>query len=69
MRVVLQSISWFALLALIVPPTVFLFDGMAIQPMKWIMLAATLVWFVITPLWMGKAEPSNTEQAGQPDGT
>ncbi len=41
-----------ALLGTIVPPTLFLMDGMAEGTMKLTMLIACVVWFVTAPVWM-----------------
>jgi hypothetical protein len=54
MRVVLQIVSWVALAAAIVPSILFLAGKMDLDQSKWVLLAATVVWFVATPLWMGR---------------
>ncbi len=41
-----------ALAATIVPPCLVAFKMMPLESMKWIMLAATIVWFVTAPIWM-----------------
>ena len=62
MRRVLQVISWVSLVGVILPPTLFLFDGLSLSATKWWMLAATAVWFISTPLWMGRATPSVADE-------
>ena len=52
MRRVLQTISWLSLGAVIVPSLLFLMGQINLELVKRIMLAATCVWFVITPFWM-----------------
>jgi hypothetical protein len=54
MRLILQLISLAALVATIVPPILFLVGQLTLDPTKWTMLAATLVWFAVTPFWMGR---------------
>jgi hypothetical protein len=54
MRLILQLISLAALVATIVPPILFLVGQLTLDSTKWIMLAATLVWFAVTPFWMGR---------------
>ena len=54
MRLVLQIISYAALLATIASPILFLVDRITLDQSKWSLLVATLVWFVVTPLWMGR---------------
>jgi hypothetical protein len=54
MRRVLQIISWIALAATILPAILFLGEHISLDESKWAMLAATLVWFAVTPFWMGR---------------
>ena len=54
MRIVLQITSWIALMATILPSVLFLASKLDLDQAKWIMLAATLAWFIATPLWMGR---------------
>jgi len=54
MRSTLQIISLAALVATIVPPILFLVSRISLDQTKWTMLAATLVWFAVTPFWMGR---------------
>jgi hypothetical protein len=57
-RRILQVVSWLALAATIVPPVLFLTERMELGQMKTWMLAATIVWFAATPLWMGRERHS-----------
>lgn len=52
MRLTLQLISFAALAATIAPPVMFLVSGGSLDAVKVWMLGATVVWFVVTPLWM-----------------
>jgi len=54
MRIILQVASWAALAATILPSLLFLANRLDLNQTKWLMLAATAIWFVATPLWMGR---------------
>lgn len=62
MRYMLQAISAIALAATILPSGLFLAGTLKLEYGKWIMLAATLAWFAVTPLWMNRARQTNPEQ-------
>jgi hypothetical protein len=53
-RIVLQAVSGIALAWTILPSVLYLAGRIDIAPSKWWLLAATIVWFVVTPLWMGR---------------
>jgi hypothetical protein len=53
MRLVLQIISFAALLATIAAPILFFATHLTLDQIKAAMLAATIVWFAATPFWMG----------------
>lgn len=57
-RRLVQLISWVALLGTIVPPALFLAKRIDLAQSQWWMLLATVVWFVATPLWMGRKQES-----------
>jgi hypothetical protein len=52
-RQILQPISWLAVICTILPSVAYLNGALSLDAMKWAMLAATIVWFLVTPLWMG----------------
>ena len=54
MRLLLQLISLAALVATIVPPILFLFTHLTLDQTTATMLVATVVWFAVTPFWMGR---------------
>ncbi|MCL4201946.1 MAG: hypothetical protein KJ000_05585 [Pirellulaceae bacterium] len=54
MRIILQVASWAALAATILAPLLFLGNRFDLDQTKWLILAATAIWFVATPLWMGR---------------
>lgn len=49
-----QLVSLAALVATILPPVLFFYGQMGLEPMKASMLAATVAWFAATPVWMRK---------------
>lgn len=61
MRTVLQIISLLALIALILPSIIFLAGRMELDRVKWLMLLASIVWFVTATPWMWK-DNSQTQQ-------
>ncbi len=54
MRTLFIILSILSLIALILPSILFLAGSMALPTAKWIMLAATVVWFVAATPWMWK---------------
>jgi Na+/H+ antiporter NhaA len=56
MRIILQLISGAALGGTIVPSVLYLTGRIDLDQSKWALLAATIAWFIATPLWMGKKE-------------
>jgi hypothetical protein len=53
-RILLQTVSGIALAGTILPSMLYLAGRMDLGSSKWWLLAATIVWFVATPLWMGR---------------
>ncbi|MFB4204728.1 hypothetical protein KBTX_03401 [wastewater metagenome] len=56
MRRVLQTISLLMLVLTAGLPMLYLFDALGETSMKWSLLAVTLVWFAVTPCWMGRGD-------------
>jgi len=54
MRPILQIVSLVALIGLTLPSVIFLAGRMELNMVKWIMLLATIVWFVVATPWMWK---------------
>ena len=52
MRRVLQLASFVSLAGTVVAPALYFAGALAHEPLKTVMLAATLLWFVATPFWM-----------------
>jgi hypothetical protein len=49
-----KIVSLIALLVTIVPSVLYFLGMLDAEPMKWVALAGTIVWFVATPMWMGR---------------
>ena len=58
MKQALQMMSLIALCLTVFPALLFFAGKMELDTVKWLMLVATAVWFVATPLWMGREEQS-----------
>ncbi len=54
MRPILQIVSLLALIALTLPSIIFLAGRMELDTVKWLMLLATIVWFIAATPWMWK---------------
>ena len=59
MRRILQFVSWTALAATIAPSALLLAGQVTLDQTKLIMLVATVVWFFVTPFWMGQKVSAN----------
>ncbi|NIP24033.1 MAG: hypothetical protein GWN67_07500 [Phycisphaerae bacterium] len=64
MRSILQIISLLALIALTLPSVIFLAGKLDLNMLKWIMLLATIVWFVTATGWMWKDNGVESQQDG-----
>jgi hypothetical protein len=56
-RRIVQIVSWLSLAGTILPSIMFLAGRIDLEQAKNWLLAATVAWFIATPLWMGR-EPS-----------
>ncbi len=63
MRPILQIVSLLALIALILPSIILLAGRLELYTVKWIMLAATVVWFVAATGWMWKDNRADRQDA------
>ncbi len=52
MKRIAQVVSYLALAATLLPPVLYFADRIDLPTAKACMLAAALVWFIATPLWM-----------------
>ena len=64
MRSILQIISLLALIALTLPSVLFLAGRLELNMVKWLMILATIVWFVTASLWMWKDNGDGQQEAG-----
>jgi hypothetical protein len=55
MRKMATAVSAVALIVVIAAPVLFFLGRMGLDAVKGWMLAATVVWFVATPLWMERS--------------
>ncbi len=62
MRPILKIVSLLSLIALILPPILFLAGRMELDPVKWYMLLATIVWFVTATPVMWREERQEEPQ-------
>lgn len=58
-----KILSLVALAITIVPCLLFFFGLLDQETMKWIALAGTIFWFIVTPLWMGREVPGEATRA------
>ncbi|MBI1389384.1 MAG: hypothetical protein GC154_13150 [bacterium] len=54
MKPLYMLISFIALIATVGPSVLYCMGSMDLNLVKWIMLLATIVWFIVTPLWVEK---------------
>ena len=53
-RLPAQILSWTAIVGTILPPLLYLGGRMTLPTCQTVMLVATVVWFAVTPFWMGR---------------
>jgi hypothetical protein len=51
---ILVIVSWLSLVVLMLPSILFLAGRMELTTAKWVMLAATVLWFATATPWMWK---------------
>ena len=54
MRTILQIVSLLALIGLTLPSIIYLAGRMELNTVKWLMLLASIVWFIAATPWMWK---------------
>jgi len=59
LRRCLQAASWLSLAIVVGTPTAYLLDGMTLDAVKAWMLGGTVLWFLVTPFWMGRPVPTS----------
>lgn len=60
-RIIIQIVSWLALVGTIVPSVLFLAGRIDLEQSKWVLLVATIAWFLTAPLWIGRGGPKERE--------
>ena len=63
MKNITKLISLAALVGTFGPSLMFLANGLSLETASWISLLATIIWFVVTPLWMGRMEHEIDEES------
>jgi hypothetical protein len=63
LRRIAQLVSWTSLAATLALAIAYFRDAIDLPEMKKWMLVATIVWFVATPIWMGRAKPASAGSA------
>ncbi len=58
MKIILKTLSYLALFAVIAPPILYLASRIDKGTMSTIMLIGTILWFTTVPFWMGR-KPSS----------
>ena len=56
MKKIAEIISYLALVLVVVAPSLFYAEKISLQTNKYLMLAATVVWFASAILWMGRGK-------------
>lgn len=67
MKLLAQVVSGLALAAVLLPAALFFTDRLSLATMQTVMLAASVLWFLSAPWWMGRAgpmKPPTTAAAG-----
>ncbi len=54
MRKIAEIISYLALILVVVAPSLFYSEKISLQANKYLMLAATIVWFASALCWIGR---------------
>lgn len=62
MKTALILTSILALIVTIAPAVMFLGGSLSLDQTKVAMLAGTIVWFVVTPTWMGRSSAIHHEE-------
>ena len=52
-----KLVSLVALAATIVPSLLYVAGMIGHEPVKWLALLGTIVWFIATPMWVGRKLP------------
>ena len=61
MTLALTIIARLGLILTILPPILFLFDGLSLDTTKWVMMLGTVLWLVVAPILQKKHEETKAE--------
>jgi len=61
-RRVFQTISGLCLVGTVLPSILFLTGLISLEQSRTLLLLATIGWFVQTPFWMGRTDPSDAAE-------
>ncbi|RJP22298.1 MAG: hypothetical protein C4527_22005 [Candidatus Omnitrophota bacterium] len=61
MKILFRILSLVALIGTVLPSMLYCGGNMELDTVKWLMLCFTIVWFIITPLWMNQKPASADE--------
>ena len=64
MTLAFTIIARLGLLLTILPPVLFLFDGLSLDTTKWIMMLGTILWLVFAPILQKKHEEAAAPHTG-----
>ena len=67
MRLLLQIVSFLALVGTILPPAAYAAGALGPETMKLCMLGATAAWFAATPFWMGRMDSGAASSPAAPN--
>lgn len=62
MKTIAKLVSLVALGATVVPCLLYFAGAVGHDTVKWTALAGTIVWFISTPLWMGRELPIDAKE-------
>ena len=62
MKTLFQIVSFIALIGTVLPSMLYCGGNMELDTVKWLMLFFTIVWFIITPLWMNQ-KPARADES------
>ena len=60
LKTIAKPVSWLSLVVLILPSFLFLIGRIEFDSVNWIMLLATIVWFVSAGLWMWNSDAKSS---------
>jgi len=65
MTLVITILARLGLVLTILPPILFLFDGLSLNSAKWVMLLGTILWLIAAPVLQKKHEATAASHSGE----